>query len=121
MSSHFQQEFFFLGFEVRLDAATGTLTSDPFVVSHPWASFLVAGGPHETTCVEILEADSGRVIVRQSGRETENLEPYVADPNLTPGDWDARDFVGGTMASPPAQGSFTIWYSPTTRMVAAPP
>jgi multiple sugar transport system substrate-binding protein len=29
----------------------------------------------------------------------ENLEPYVADPNLTPGDWDARDFVGGTMAS----------------------
>jgi multiple sugar transport system substrate-binding protein len=29
----------------------------------------------------------------------ENLKPYVEDPNLTPSDWDAADFVGGTMAS----------------------
>jgi len=29
----------------------------------------------------------------------ENLKPFVEDPNLTPDDWDASDFVGGTMAS----------------------
>ena len=28
----------------------------------------------------------------------ENLRPYVEDPNLTPSDWDWKDFVGGTMA-----------------------
>ncbi len=29
----------------------------------------------------------------------ENLRPYVDDPNLTPEDWDWKDFVGGTMAA----------------------
>ena len=29
----------------------------------------------------------------------ENLRPYVEDPNLTPEDWDWKDFVGGTMAA----------------------
>ena len=29
----------------------------------------------------------------------ENLKPFIEDPNLTPDDWDAGDFVGGTMAS----------------------
>ncbi len=29
----------------------------------------------------------------------ENLKPFLDDPNLTPGDWDPADFVGGTMAS----------------------
>jgi len=29
----------------------------------------------------------------------ENLRPYVEDENLTPPDWDWKDFVGGTMAA----------------------
>lgn len=29
----------------------------------------------------------------------ENLKPYVDDANLTPSDWDWKDFVGGTMAA----------------------
>ncbi len=29
----------------------------------------------------------------------ENLKPYVDDPNLTPSEWDYKDFVGGTMAA----------------------
>ena len=29
----------------------------------------------------------------------ENLRPYVEDANLTPPDWDWKDFVGGTMAA----------------------
>ena len=29
----------------------------------------------------------------------ENLKPFIEDANLTPDDWDAADFVGGTMAS----------------------
>ena len=29
----------------------------------------------------------------------ENLDPFVNDPNLTPSDWDASDFVGGAQSS----------------------
>ena len=29
----------------------------------------------------------------------ENLDPFVNDPNLTPSDWDAGDFVGGAQSS----------------------
>ncbi|MCY4452392.1 MAG: extracellular solute-binding protein [Immundisolibacterales bacterium] len=29
----------------------------------------------------------------------ENLDPFVNDPNMTPSDWDASDFVGGAQSS----------------------
>src|SRR5262245_52205862 len=32
------------------DQPKGTLTSVPFTVTHAWASFLVGGGPHASTC-----------------------------------------------------------------------
>src|SRR5690625_6725815 len=37
--------------------ATGTLTSVPFEVTHPWASFLVSGGALEGTRVELVDAE----------------------------------------------------------------
>ncbi len=67
------------GFERAGDAPRGTLTSVPFVVKQPFASFLVAGGPHETTCVELFRTDTNQMIVRVTGDETENLKPVAVD------------------------------------------
>ena len=68
----------------RGDKAQGTLTSAPFKVEHGWASFLVGGGSHAKTKVELVlkEGESERVVFRASGQDTENLRPIVA--NLTP-------------------------------------
>ncbi|MBI5759570.1 MAG: DUF1080 domain-containing protein [Planctomycetales bacterium] len=66
-------------YEKGLDKPQGTLTSASFKVTHPWASFLVAGGLHETTCVQIVRKDSGKIIKQASGHETENLERVSVD------------------------------------------
>src|SRR5262249_45676699 len=51
-----------------------------FVVTHPWGSFLVAGGAYEyETCVELVRADTQQVFFRACGHETENLERVVVD------------------------------------------
>ncbi|HLU50396.1 MAG TPA: hypothetical protein VK116_20005, partial [Planctomycetota bacterium] len=60
-------EYWLGGYEIAGDAPTGTLTSDPFAVTHPWASFLVGGGRHAETRVEIVDAESGAVIKKASG------------------------------------------------------
>src|SRR3954470_8358106 len=75
MQSEHQGQYWIGTFEVRADAGTGTLTSVSFKVTHPWASFLVAGGAYPSTKVEILLKDgpSQRAIYRASGEETENL------------------------------------------------
>jgi putative membrane-bound dehydrogenase-like protein len=49
------------------DRPQGTLTSVPFKVTHPWASFLVGGGFHETTCVEIVLKNNDIPLARVSG------------------------------------------------------
>jgi len=61
------------------DAPTGTLTSAPFRVSKAFASFLVGGGSHATTCVELLRKDTGEVVFRASGDDREDLERVVVD------------------------------------------
>lgn len=67
------------GFEERGDRPEGTLTSRPFRVTHPFASFLVGGGPWKSTRVEILDARTGKVLFSVSGAERENLRPVVLD------------------------------------------
>src|SRR5262249_39199797 len=57
----------------------GTLTSVAFKVTHPWASFLVGGGPHPNTCVELVRKDTGEVFFRASGLEEENLHRVAVD------------------------------------------
>ncbi len=79
MKSDHAGEFWIGGFERVGDKPQGTLTSAAFKVTHPWASFLVGGGPHETTCVELVRADSQQVVFRASGHESENLERVVVD------------------------------------------
>ena len=81
MKSEHQGSYWIGTFETKGDDLTGTLTSVPFKVTHPWASFLVAGGPYPKTKVEVMLKDgsSDRAIYRASGHETENLERAVVD------------------------------------------
>lgn len=73
-----QGEFWVGGFEKHGDAPTGTLTSDPFRVTHPWASFLVGGGNHPTeTCVELLDGET--VFSRVTGDDSETLKRVAVD------------------------------------------
>jgi putative membrane-bound dehydrogenase-like protein len=77
MRSRHQGQFWIGGYEKLGDKPTGTLTSVPFRVTHPWASFLVGGGPWPETCVEIVAGQD--VIFRASGREAEDMERVVVD------------------------------------------
>ncbi len=84
MKSEHQGDYWIGTFEIHGDDGVGTLTSAPFKVTHPWAGFLVAGGPHATTKVEIVVKDgsSERAIYRASGQESENLRRVAV--NLAP-------------------------------------
>ncbi|HKB39592.1 MAG TPA: PVC-type heme-binding CxxCH protein, partial [Gemmataceae bacterium] len=79
MKSEHQGNYWIGGYERNGDKPQGTLTSAPFKVTHPWAAFLVGGGPHETTCVELVRRDSGKVFLRASGQERENMHRVVVD------------------------------------------
>jgi hypothetical protein len=57
-TSNKQGDHFIGGFEVVQDRGTGTLTSKPFSVSYPYATFLIGGGPTQATCVELVLAGS---------------------------------------------------------------
>ena len=74
-------EYWVGGYEVWIsDEAQGTLTSSPFKVTHPWATFRIGAGPHPETRVEILEANSGQVIHKASGRgEVEDMVLNTVD------------------------------------------
>ncbi len=50
--------------------ATGTLTSEIFEITHPWASFKVLGGALEGTRVELILADSVQPFFKISGSQT---------------------------------------------------
>lgn len=77
--SEHQGEFWIGGYERKGDKPQGTLTSVPFKVTHPWGSFLVAGGPHTVTCVELVRNDTKKVFHRSSGLEEENLRRVAVD------------------------------------------
>jgi putative membrane-bound dehydrogenase-like protein len=79
MQSRHQGHYWIGGYEKYGDKPTGTLTSVPFVVTHPWASFLVGGGPWPETCVELMLWPEKRVIFRASGLEEEDLRRVVVD------------------------------------------
>ena len=77
MKSSHTGEYWIGTYERSGDDPQGSLTSVPFKVTHPFASFLVAGGPHENTRVELVREDTGKVIFKVSGTESENLRPVV--------------------------------------------
>ncbi|QJW97742.1 PVC-type heme-binding CxxCH protein [Frigoriglobus tundricola] len=78
MRSRQQGQYWIGGYEKLGDKPTGTLTSVPFKVTHPWASFLVGGGPHALeTCVEIVQGKD--VIFRAAGLEEEDMRRVAVD------------------------------------------
>ena len=71
---------FWIGtYEITGDAPQGTLTSAPFKVTQPWASFLVAGGSQPNTRVELVRADTQQAFFKMSGVNDETLRPVVVD------------------------------------------
>jgi putative membrane-bound dehydrogenase-like protein len=72
-------------YERKNDPATGTLASRPFKVTHPYASFLVGGGYHLDTRVELIRQDTGKAFFQASGDKvpstdgTEEMHRVVAD------------------------------------------
>jgi putative membrane-bound dehydrogenase-like protein len=79
MKSNHAGEFWIGGFEKKDDAPTGTLTSAPFVVSQPYASFLTNGGDHESTRVELIRIDTGKVFYKVNGNNRETMRRVVVD------------------------------------------
>ncbi len=73
------------GYEILRDAPKGTLTSAPFKVMLPWASFLIGGGDLPGTRVEIVTMDDGKVIHTARGVNRENMVRRLVD---------LREFVG---------------------------
>src|SRR5262249_3349422 len=69
MKSQHQGNYWIGTYEVAGDRPQGTLTSVPFKVTHPWASFLVGGGPWPETSVELGRKDTDDVFSRTSGIE----------------------------------------------------
>ncbi|MCA8956400.1 MAG: DUF1080 domain-containing protein [Planctomycetes bacterium] len=63
----------------RSDRSQGTLTSKPFVVSAPFASFLIGGGKSAKSRVELVRADTGEVVFRASGHDKEDMQAVSVD------------------------------------------
>lgn len=67
------------GYERLGDGPRGTLTSNPFEVAQPWASFLLGGGASADTRAEILDANGERVLFTTSAANFESLQRVVVD------------------------------------------
>ncbi|MDB6028852.1 MAG: putative rane-bound dehydrogenase [Verrucomicrobiales bacterium] len=76
-----QGNYWIGGYEMVGDDAMGTLVSEHFKVTQPWASFLIAGGNWPSTCVELVDAESQKAFFKVSGEDSENLRPVVVDLN----------------------------------------
>src|SRR5262245_46080442 len=74
MRSQHQGKFWIGTFEKAGDRPTGTLTSVAFKVTHPWATFRIAGGAFAETRVELIDAETGAAFSKTSGDDTENLK-----------------------------------------------
>ena len=79
MISDHAGEWWIGGFELHGDSPTGTLTCAPFVVTHPWAAFLIAGGDDPQVRVDVLLVQGDRRIASCTGYNHETLRPTVVD------------------------------------------
>ncbi|MEO2015052.1 MAG: PVC-type heme-binding CxxCH protein [Fuerstiella sp.] len=79
MKSAHGGDFWIGGFEHYEDSRIGTLTSAPFVVTQPYAAFLTNGGQDESTRVELVREDTGKVFFKIAGTNSETMRPVVVD------------------------------------------
>jgi putative membrane-bound dehydrogenase-like protein len=78
VSGH-QGKFWVGTYERANDGPQGVLRSATFKVTHPYASFLVGGGAGKALGVEIVRADTKKVVFRAAGRSTEEMQTAFAD------------------------------------------
>jgi putative membrane-bound dehydrogenase-like protein len=79
MRSAHKGDFWIGGYEKVSDPPIGTLTSVPFKVTQPFASFLANGGDAATTRVELVRKDTGEAFFKTSGENSEELKQVVVD------------------------------------------
>ncbi len=81
---------FWLGtFEALGDVPQGVITSAPFVVDQPYASFLVGGGAEPITRVELVDPTKDRVFFKISGTNIEDMRPVLVDLSA----WQGKEIV----------------------------
>ncbi|MCE9594300.1 MAG: DUF1080 domain-containing protein [Planctomycetes bacterium] len=74
-----QGEYWIGGYELHGDGGRGTLRSESFVASQPWASFLIGGGAFHDERVELVRAGDDQVIFRSSAANHESMQRLVVD------------------------------------------
>jgi putative membrane-bound dehydrogenase-like protein len=79
MHSGHQGSYWIGTYEIGGDEPQGTLTSASFRVTKPFAAFLIAGGSHANTRVELISADTQKTFFKASGYDNELLRPVVVD------------------------------------------
>jgi putative membrane-bound dehydrogenase-like protein len=77
MKSGHQGDYWIGTYERVGDRGQGTLTSVPFKVTQPWASFLIGGGSQVNTCVELLAND--KAFFKTSGLDDEQMKYEIVD------------------------------------------
>ena len=81
--SNKQGEYFIGGYEIVQDSGTGTLQSNPFKVTHPYAGFLFGGGQDNSTRAEVVLHDQQgaqtKIIARASGDNREQMRRVAVD------------------------------------------
>ncbi|HEY1786078.1 MAG TPA: PVC-type heme-binding CxxCH protein, partial [Pirellulales bacterium] len=74
-----QGNFWIGTYELKGDEPRGVLTSVPFKVTHPFASFLVGGGANSDSRVELMLKANDKVFFQTSGHDQEEMELAVVD------------------------------------------
>ncbi|MEI7731905.1 MAG: GH116 family glycosyl hydrolase [Verrucomicrobiota bacterium] len=67
------------------DKKHGRLLSPEFKIERPWIGFLIGGGSHAGTCMNLLV--DGKIVRTATGKDAERLDP---------GNWSVQDFLGKT-------------------------
>ena len=73
------------------DAPLGDLTSVAFKASHPYASFLVAGGSIPETCVELVDESTGKTFFKTSGYDPRDNSAWSWSTSKT--SWAKNIFI----------------------------
>ncbi|QEG24378.1 PVC-type heme-binding CxxCH protein [Mariniblastus fucicola] len=79
MASNHHGDFWIGGFEKSGDKPKGILTSEPFVVSHRFASFLTNGGDSSDTRVELIRKATGEAFYTMTGNQSESMRQVIVD------------------------------------------
>ncbi len=72
-------EFWMSSIEENGHRAKGTLTSTTFMVSQPFASFMIAGGALAGSRVELVDAENNDIFFKISGHDHQSLRPVIVD------------------------------------------